>query len=37
MELKLRPSTLDAITRIVADSITDPVGPEYLAPAVREG
>jgi len=37
MGLKLSPSTLDAIARIVTSSVTDPVGPEYLAPGVREG
>ena len=33
---KLDPSTMAEIDRIVAESVTDPVGPEYLSPKVRE-
>jgi aryl-alcohol dehydrogenase-like predicted oxidoreductase len=34
---KLDASAMAEIDCIVEDSITDPVGPEYLAPKVREG
>lgn len=37
MGWKLNASAMTEIDRIVNESITDPVGPEYLAPAVREG
>jgi aryl-alcohol dehydrogenase-like predicted oxidoreductase len=33
---KLDASAMAEIDRIVAESVTDPVGPEYLAPKVRE-
>ena len=33
---KLDPSAMAEIDRIVAQSVTDPVGPEYLSPKVRE-
>jgi aryl-alcohol dehydrogenase-like predicted oxidoreductase len=32
---KLDPGAMAEIDRIVAESITDPVGPEYLSPKVR--
>jgi aryl-alcohol dehydrogenase-like predicted oxidoreductase len=34
---KLDASAMAEIDRIVAESVTDPVGPEYLTPSVREG
>jgi aryl-alcohol dehydrogenase-like predicted oxidoreductase len=34
---KLDASAMAEIDRIVKESVTDPVGPEYLAPKVREG
>jgi aryl-alcohol dehydrogenase-like predicted oxidoreductase len=37
MGWKLDASAMAEIDRIVKESITDPVGPEYLAPKVREG
>ncbi|HET6169067.1 MAG TPA: aldo/keto reductase [Terracidiphilus sp.] len=37
MGWKLDVSAMAEIDRIVADSVTDPVGPEYLTPRVREG
>jgi hypothetical protein len=36
MGWKLGTSTMEEIDRIVAESVTDPVGPEYLTPLVRE-
>ena len=36
MGWKLDTSTMEEIDRIVAESVTDPVGPEYLTPLVRE-
>jgi aryl-alcohol dehydrogenase-like predicted oxidoreductase len=35
MDWKLDASAMDEIDRIVAESVTDPVGPEYLTPKVR--
>jgi aryl-alcohol dehydrogenase-like predicted oxidoreductase len=37
MGWKLDASAMAEIDRIVKESVTDPVGPEYLAPRVREG
>ncbi len=37
MGWKLDAGTMAEIDRIVAESVTDPVGPEYLTPMVREG
>jgi aryl-alcohol dehydrogenase-like predicted oxidoreductase len=37
MGWKLDPTTMAEIDRIVAESVTDPVGPEYLMPQVRQG
>ena len=37
MGWKLDPEAMAEIDRIVAESVTDPVGPEYLTPSVREG
>jgi aryl-alcohol dehydrogenase-like predicted oxidoreductase len=37
MGWKLDASAMAEIDRIVTESVTDPVGPEYLAPKVREG
>ncbi|MGD0682381.1 MAG: aldo/keto reductase [Terracidiphilus sp.] len=37
MDWKLDASAMAEIDRIVGQSVTDPVGPEYLAPKVREG
>jgi aryl-alcohol dehydrogenase-like predicted oxidoreductase len=34
---KLDEAAMAEIDRIVAESVTDPVGPEYLTPRVREG
>lgn len=34
---KLSAAAMAEIDRIVAESVTDPVGPEYLTPKVREG
>jgi aryl-alcohol dehydrogenase-like predicted oxidoreductase len=34
---KLDANALAEIDRIVAESVTGPVGPEYLTPSVREG
>ncbi|MGA8089489.1 MAG: aldo/keto reductase [Terracidiphilus sp.] len=36
MGWKLDANTMEEIDRIVAESVTDPVGPEYLTPLVRE-
>ena len=36
MGWKLDPATMTEIDRIVAEAVTDPVGPEYLTPRVRE-
>ncbi len=36
MGWKLDAETMDEIDRIVAESVIDPVGPEYLTPGVRE-
>jgi aryl-alcohol dehydrogenase-like predicted oxidoreductase len=36
MGWKLDTNTMEEIDRIVAESVTDPVGPEYLTPMVRE-
>jgi aryl-alcohol dehydrogenase-like predicted oxidoreductase len=36
MGWKLDTNTMEEIDRIVAQSVTDPVGPEYLTPLVRE-
>ena len=36
MGWRLDPNTMAEIDRIVAESVTDPVGPEYLTPLVRE-
>jgi aryl-alcohol dehydrogenase-like predicted oxidoreductase len=36
MGWKLDTNTMEEIDRIVAESVTDPVGPEYLTPLVRE-
>jgi aryl-alcohol dehydrogenase-like predicted oxidoreductase len=36
MDWKLDASAMAEIDRIVSESVTDPVGPEYLAPKVRE-
>ena len=36
MGWKLDPATMAEIDRIVSESVTDPVGPEYLTPMVRE-
>jgi aryl-alcohol dehydrogenase-like predicted oxidoreductase len=35
MGWKLDAATMAEIDRIVAESVTDPVGPEYLTPGVR--
>lgn len=35
-DIELDPATLDEIERIVAESVTDPVGPEFMAPPSRE-
>jgi aryl-alcohol dehydrogenase-like predicted oxidoreductase len=37
MGWKLDANAMAEIDRIVTESVTDPVGPEYLAPKVREG
>ena len=37
MGWKLDAAAMAEIDRIVAESVTDPVGPEYLTPVVREG
>jgi len=37
MGWKLDAGAMAEIDRIVAESVTDPVGPEYLTPGVREG
>ena len=37
MGWKLDASAMEEIDRIVSESVTDPVGPEYLTPLVREG
>jgi len=37
MGWRLDANTMEEIDRIVAESVTDPVGPEYLTPQVREG
>jgi len=37
LDWKLDTEAMAAIDRIVAESVTDPVGPEYLSPKVREG
>jgi aryl-alcohol dehydrogenase-like predicted oxidoreductase len=37
MGWKLDAATMAEIDHIVAESVTDPVGPEYLMPQVREG
>jgi aryl-alcohol dehydrogenase-like predicted oxidoreductase len=37
MGWKLDAAAMAEIDRIVAESVTDPVGPEYLTPKVREG
>ena len=37
MGWKFDAGTMAEIDRIVADSVTDPVGPEYLTPEVRQG
>jgi aryl-alcohol dehydrogenase-like predicted oxidoreductase len=37
MGWKLDAATMAEIDRIVEESVTDPVGPEYLTPKVREG
>jgi aryl-alcohol dehydrogenase-like predicted oxidoreductase len=37
MGWRIDADAMAAIDRIVAESITDPVGPEYLTPMVREG
>jgi aryl-alcohol dehydrogenase-like predicted oxidoreductase len=37
MNWTLDPETMAEIDRIVADSVLDPVGPEYLTPSVRTG
>jgi len=37
MNWKLDAAAMAEIDRIVEESVTDPVGPEYLAPKVREG
>ncbi len=36
MGWRLDTTTMEEIDRIVAESVTDPVGPEYLTPLVRE-
>jgi aryl-alcohol dehydrogenase-like predicted oxidoreductase len=36
MGWRLDADTMAEIDRIVAESVTDPVGPEYLTPRVRE-
>jgi aryl-alcohol dehydrogenase-like predicted oxidoreductase len=36
MGWKLDVETMTEIDRIVAESVTDPVGPEYLTPKARE-
>ncbi len=36
MGWKLDPATMVEIDRIVAEAVTDPVGPEYLTPMVRQ-
>jgi aryl-alcohol dehydrogenase-like predicted oxidoreductase len=36
MGWRLDANTMEEIDRIVAESVTDPVGPEYLTPLVRE-
>jgi len=36
MGWRLDTNTMEEIDRIVAESVTDPVGPEYLTPLVRE-
>ena len=36
MGWKLDASAMAEIDRIVKESVTDPVGPEYLAPKARE-
>ncbi len=36
MGWKIDSEAMAEIDRIVADSVTDPVGPEYLTPLVRE-
>ena len=36
MDWNLDAAAMDEIDRIVAESVTDPVGPEYLTPGVRE-
>ncbi len=35
MGWKLDAGAMDEIDRIVAESVSDPVGPEYLTPLVR--
>jgi hypothetical protein len=37
MGWKLDASAMAEIDWIVEESVTDPVGPEYLTPGVREG
>jgi aryl-alcohol dehydrogenase-like predicted oxidoreductase len=37
MGWKLDANAMDEIDKIVSESVTDPVGPEYLTPKVREG
>jgi aryl-alcohol dehydrogenase-like predicted oxidoreductase len=37
MGWKLDASAMAEIDRIVSEAVTDPIGPEYLAPKVREG
>ncbi len=36
MGWRIDADTMDTVDRIVAESVTDPVGPEYLKPGVRE-
>jgi aryl-alcohol dehydrogenase-like predicted oxidoreductase len=36
MDWKLDSSAMAEIDRMVAASVTDPIGPEYLTPGVRE-
>jgi hypothetical protein len=37
MGWKLDAAAMAEIDRIVNESVTDPIGPEYLSPKVREG
>jgi hypothetical protein len=36
MGWRLDPTAMAEIDRIVEESVTDPIGPEYLTPKVRE-